>query len=169
MHTGPGFEALRRGRVSQPGARYLVTLTTAFRRSGISSAPVAAALRQEIDALHSDHSWQLHGAVIMPDHLHILVTLLERLTLGQAIGRLKARTRATLAAASLTWQGNYFDHRLRPEDELELVLRYMFLNPHRAQLLPVTERYRWFWLGAAERTWFHASPADELPAIVWLQ
>lgn len=165
MPTGPGFEALRRGRLSIPTARYFLTLGTDRRQTGLSSPRIAAALRSEIDALDADASWYLHGAVIMPDHLHFLATLGSRLTLGQAIGRLKAKTRALLATTKLRWQGNYFDHRLRPDDSIESVLRYMFLNPYRGQLLPPTERYPWFWLGAEESEWFHATPADQLPQI----
>lgn len=105
----------------------------------------------------------------MPDHIHLLVTLGSRLTLGQAIGRLKTKTRAALAEANLIWQGNYYEHHLRPDDLSEDVIRYIFLNPYRAKLLPINERYPWTWLGAEEQNWFMPMTDVERPFPEWLQ
>lgn len=104
----------------------------------------------------------------MPDHVHLLVTLGERLSLGQCVGRLKAKTRFLLSTASLRWQGNYFEHRLKADEPIETVLRYMFLNPYRANLLKLAEAYPWFWLGSAETEWFRPQTNHDRPFPEWL-
>ena len=105
----------------------------------------------------------------MPDHIHLLVTVGERLSLGQCVGRLKAKTRYLLSAASLRWQGNYFEHRLKADEPIETVLRYMFLNPYRANLLKLAEAYPWFWLGSAETEWFRPQTNNDRPFPEWLR
>lgn len=169
MSSGSGYEALRRGRSSEPESRYFLTLTTEGRKAGLTSAALAKAIKREIDALESDHAWHVHAAVIMPDHLHLLITLGGRLTLGQAIGRLKSKTRARLAEINLLWQGNYFDRHLRPDDLIEDVLRYVFLNPYRAKLLALNEHYEWTWLGTEEAVWFTSLTDDARPFPEWLR
>ena len=169
MDSGPGYEALRRGRFSQPASRYFLTLTTEERLPGLSTAAVATTIKHEISALEADHSWQVHAAVIMPDHLHLLITLGHRLTLGQAVGRLKAKTANLLARTGLRWQEIYYDHHLRPDDLPGDGVRYIFLNPYRAALLPTSERYNWTWLGTEEQQWFTPSADDGRPFPEWLQ
>lgn len=168
MNSGPGFEALRRGRVSSELSRYFLTLTTHQRRRGLNDIRPATCIREECESMEADETWTVLGAVIMPDHLHVLVAIGTRLTLGQTIGRLKSRTRAALDAVGLRWQANYFDHRLHPDDSIEEILRYLFLNPYRAELLTAHERYTWFWLGPDEKRWFQPTPSDELPQFAWM-
>lgn len=104
----------------------------------------------------------------MPDHVHLLFTLGETLPLGRAIAGLKSKTKAALDGTVLRWQGNYFEHRLRPDEPIETVLRYILLNPHRAGLVSNQTTYPWFWLGTEETTWFVPMLDDGKPFPEWL-
>ena len=104
----------------------------------------------------------------MPDHLHLLLTLHDRLPLGRAIARLKSKSKLSLIAAGLRWQGNYYEHRLREADSIESVLLYIFLNPYRAGLIASADTYPWFWMGLQERSWFKAKLDDGRPFPDWL-
>ena len=169
MNSRPGYGSLRAHRSSEPGARYFLTLTTHARATGLNSDSVAAELKRQITSLEADQSWIVHGAVIMPDHVHLLVSLGERLTLGQSIGRLKAKTTLALSRAGVRWQGNYFEHRLKTDDPAESVLHYIFLNPYRANLLKPSETYSWFWLGGTEAEWFRPQTNNDRPFPEWLR
>jgi len=79
MDSGSGYEALRHGRSSLPNSRYFLTLATQERKRGLNSHLPASAIKRETIAIESDDSWRVHAAVIMPDHLHLLVTLGSRL------------------------------------------------------------------------------------------
>jgi hypothetical protein len=118
----------------------------------------------EVDGVFLPRGW-----VIMPDHLHLFFALTERLSLGQIIGRLKAKTRSTLVGANLSWQGNYYEHRLRPNDAVEEVLRYLFLNPYRAGLVKPSEQYPHFWLSASDSEWFTPTLNNDRPFPEWLR
>lgn len=169
MKPPRGYESLRRYRVTIPDASYFLTLCTHDRAAGLNRPETAAAIKEQICALEGDAAFVLQAAVIMPDHLHLLGIVTGQLSVGQIVGRLKAKTRAGLLAAGLRWQGNFFEHRMRPEDPLEDVLRYLFLNPYRAHLLSPTETYPWFWLGPTEAAWFRPTLDDDRPFPEWLE
>ena len=80
-----GYEALRRHRWSQRGFSYFVTLCTDHRKVGLDSDNVASVIRNELEACTGDGYWRLRGAVIMPDHLHLLVELTGDLPLGRIL------------------------------------------------------------------------------------
>ncbi len=105
----------------------------------------------------------------MPDHLHLLVTLHDKLPLSRVIARFKSKSRLALSAAGLHWQGNYYEHRLRDGDAIETVLMYIFLNPYRAGLAAASETYPWFWMGDEEATWFKPQLDDGKPFAEWLR
>lgn len=169
MRPKEGDEILRRFRVSQPYTDYFRTLCTDDRRTGLTSPVVAPALRAEIEHIESDGYWTIRGAVIMPDHLHLLATLHDKLPLSRVIARFKSKSRPTLAAAGLKWQGNYYEHRLREAESIAGVLLYIFLNPYRAGLLPASNTYPWFWLGLREANWFNPRLDDGKPFADWLR
>ncbi|HUR58912.1 MAG TPA: hypothetical protein VM029_14460 [Opitutaceae bacterium] len=160
-----GYGALRRHRVSLPNARYFLTLCTRERKVGLTPDDLATDVNGEIVALERDGHWRLSCAVIMPDHIHVLARLTESTTLD----RIGARTREVLGATDIRWQGNFYEHRLRPDDPTEPVLRYLHLNPYRANLLAVHEHWRWFWLGEEERHWFEPMLDDGRPFPEWLR
>lgn len=105
----------------------------------------------------------------MPDHIHLLVTLVGQLPLGRVVARLKAKTKPALVRAHLRWQGNYYEHRLRDSDRIEEVVRYIFLNPYRAGLRTAEGTYPLFRLGLEEAGWFTPSLNEGRPFPEWLQ
>jgi REP element-mobilizing transposase RayT len=169
MKPERGDEVLRRFRISQPHTDYFLTFCTSDRQSGLTVPIAASALRAEIEQIESDGYWTIRGAVIMPDHLHLLATLHDKHRLSRVIARFKSKTRPTLAATGLRWQGNYYEHRLRETDGIEGVLLYIFLNPYRAGLLVATESYPCFWLGAMEAVWFKPQLDEGKPFADWLR
>jgi putative transposase len=170
MHTrGHGEGALRRHRVSLPEASYFVTLCTEHRKPSLTQPVIADAIRAELSAIEDDGHWKQRGGVLMPDHLHLFVCLSGQLPIARCVARLKAKTKQALQAAHLSWQGNFYEHRLRPNDSVEEVLRYLFLNPYRGIRVPAAETYPWFWLGADEAAWFLPGSDQGRPFPEWLQ
>jgi REP element-mobilizing transposase RayT len=117
--------------------------------------------------MEQDHRWQLMAATIMPDHLHILVRLTGNLPVSRCIARLKTRSQRC-SKGVLRWQANFYEHRMRPSDAVEDVVRYIFLNPHRAGI-QFPDRYPWFWLGSEESAWFQPTTDEGLPFPEWLR
>ena len=119
--------------------------------------------------MEAEACWTIRAAVVMPNHVHLLLKLRERLALGQAIARLKSKTKPVLGAHALNWQKCYYEHRLRDTDSIRAVVYYLYLNPYRAALAGDAEVYPWFWLGAAEADWFRPQLAKGCPCPEWLR
>lgn len=115
-----------------------------------------------------DGTWTLLCAVIMPDHLHLLVMLGERLSLGKAVQRLKAKTSVVLRAACLAWERGFFDRRIRPEDDRLTVFLYIYLNPYRAGLVAASDKWPRYHCREEEWKWFRELLHVDRPYPEWL-
>jgi len=139
MPPPPRFHGkdLRKGRVSRPGGIYLVTTVTHSRSRWFANFELATTCARELHAIaaggHADHlAW-----VIMPDHIHWLLSLRES-NLGRVLNRFKAcsarAVNARLDRTGPVWQRGYHDHGLRSEKDIRGTARYIIANPLRAGL-----------------------------------
>ncbi len=90
--------------------------------------------------------YQLHAFVVMPNHVHVLVT--PRLALCKLTKSLKGITaKRANARMSLTgspfWQEESYDHLVRNQREFEKIRCYIEENPVRAGLVGDASQYRW--------------------------
>jgi REP element-mobilizing transposase RayT len=90
--------------------------------------------------------YELHAWVIMPNHLHLLLT--PRVRLSKLLGSLKAVTgkRANLLlqrTGRAFWQDESYDHLVRSGDEFRRIERYIENNPVNAGLARSPEAYGW--------------------------
>ena len=151
MHTGrrtPGYQALRRSRLSLVGQVYLVTFTTLGRRVVFDEfARGCTACRALTDSRLWSRS-RLLAWVLMPDHWHGVVELGEGERLDAVVRRLKANAsravRREEASLDRVWADGFHDHAIRQEEELVDVARYVVLNPVRARIAASVWRYP-FW------------------------
>jgi REP element-mobilizing transposase RayT len=66
--------------------------------------------------------------VIMPDHMHLILTLNScKLRLGEIVRRFKAKTSRDTGIR--LWQPNYYEHVVRNETALMKIREYMMNNP----------------------------------------
>jgi REP-associated tyrosine transposase len=129
----PHAKNLRKGRYSSANQVYLITTVTQYREPIFNDFYAA---RTMVQLLMNE---QLLGRadtlafVIMPDHLHWLMTLSGQVGLSQVMQSLK-----TLSAKKIgqpVWQASFHDHALRREDDLPATARYIVANPLRAGLV----------------------------------
>jgi putative transposase len=64
--------------------------------------------------------------LLMPDHWHALLRFPLESKMAAVAGRWKAWQTRQL---DLTWQDNFFDHRIRNPHELQLKADYILQNP----------------------------------------
>jgi len=117
----------------------------------------------------TDGCWTLRCFTVMPDHVHLFFTLGERLTLSQAVARLKTKTHARVRLFGTDWQNNFYDHKIRPNDSMESITRYIYLNPYQAGLIPLIDIWPYFYCCEEDRKWFDRLTGDRLPFPGWLQ
>jgi len=134
----PHGSALRRGRFCETGRAYLVTSVVENRRPVFADWRIGRLLVAQLRAEHEAGRVQSLAWVVMPDHLHWLLTL-EEGTLGALMQRVKSRSAITVNAAlqcrDRFWQKGYHDHAARAEEDLHDMARYVVANPLRARLV----------------------------------
>jgi REP element-mobilizing transposase RayT len=91
------------------------------------------------------HRYQLHSFVVMPNHVHLLVTpgVVSAKWLGPLKGFTAYQANRILARTGAFWQEESYDHVVRSESGLERVRQYIENNPIKAGLVTKTEDYRW--------------------------
>ena len=139
MPQAPRSHALRFGRQSTPGQVYLITAATDGRDPVflqlLLARQLVLALRHEQEAQRA----QTLAFVVMPDHLHWLMSLGSISSLDQVVGGVKSVV--AHKAGRRIWQKGFHDHALRREEDLAKVAEYIILNPVRAGLVDRPEDY----------------------------
>jgi len=79
--------------------------------------------------------------LLMPDHLHALLIFPHEKPMHAIIASWKGYQAKRLG---ISWQNNFFDHRIRNRDELHKSEAYIRLNPVRRNLC--SEQNAWPWL-----------------------
>jgi REP element-mobilizing transposase RayT len=124
---------LRKGRVSELGRIYVLTVVTCQRKPVFADWRVG---RRVVEQLRSADDVALVNSlawVVMPDHLHWLVEL-RRGTLAELMCRIKSRSSRSIEQGRL-WQRGYYDRALRRNEDLKGAARYIVMNPIRAGLV----------------------------------
>jgi putative transposase len=96
----------------------------------------------------------LHGAVVMPDHVHLIFTPLydgdgfySIPEITQGIKSASAhKINRLLNRSGQVWQRESFDRVLRREESIHAKVEYMIQNPARAGLVRTATEYRWLWV-----------------------
>ena len=121
----------------QGSVRFFITINC--KQRGVNTLcrqPVAQALLDSVRQYEASGRWHLWLALLMPDHLHLIVSIRPDLGLRAVIGNWK-RYQAT--HLGIEWQANFFDHRLRDEDEFRDKALYIRENPVRKQWVARSE------------------------------
>jgi putative transposase len=125
-----------------------------------------ARLLQEIRAAALSASMRVHAYVLMPDHLHLVLTVDQAPALSaalQAVGRSYVRHLNRRHGRSGTlWEGRYRSTMLEPSAWVLPCLRYVEQNPVRAGLTATAESYPWsshrHWVGLSNESWLSQAP-----------
>jgi putative transposase len=89
--------------------------------------------------------FQLHEYVVMPNHIHLLLTVNEPKTLSRLVQLIKGGFSHSLRQNGIVfravWEQRYYDRRVRDENEFADVSRYIRQNPVRKRLVGRAEDY----------------------------
>jgi REP element-mobilizing transposase RayT len=151
---GRGYQALRRGRCSASGSEYFLTICTSARQRGLASHELYKSIFSQARQLETEQHWLFHTGVVMPDHVHLLVTLGRPGTLSQAVRLFKGRLTPSLRFHSLNWERGFFDHRLRSTESRAPVFAYIYFNPTRAALVAPGEAWPGYYCCPGDWEWF---------------
>ena len=115
--------------------------------------PRIARLAEETILLFDGQRYYLHAWVIMPNHIHVLITPQKNWRLSTIIQTWKSYTakqaNSILGRTGKFWQEEYFDRFIRDQRHFIAALRYIEANPVKAGLCRNKEE--WIFGSAARR------------------
>ena len=98
---------------------------------------IAPDLIETIKYRNAKGIWYVWLAVVMPDHVHVVVLFPEVAKRVQTVlSKWKEWTAKTL---KIDWQRDFFEHRLRKEESFREKADYILANPVRAGLVERVE------------------------------
>ncbi len=153
-------------RYQQTGQLHYITFTCYHRRPQLMSAAAKELFEQTLERVRRWYGFYVSGYVVMPEHVHLLVSEPERGKLSVALQMLKqivarkrsggptlrqnrAKGRATLTmretvrAPEPFWQVRYYDFNVYTEEKYWEKLRYMHRNAVRRGLVDKPEDWPW--------------------------
>jgi putative transposase len=123
---------------------YFISTQTAGRRSFFQVEKWANLMVDVLQHYDGD-KYTLHAYVVMPDHLHVLLTPIETLEKSAQLikGGFSFRVKRDLGWNGEVWQPGFSDHRIRSNEDWKHHLEYIRLNPVEERLLDDSELYPW--------------------------
>ena len=175
---------MRYRRLFQPGASYFFTLVTHERSPIFRDAAAVELYRRAVHKVQAARPFSLEAEVILPDHVHLLVTLPEedadfptrvrliKTAFTRSIHRHRQshddRSDSRIAKGEQgVWQRRYWEHMIRDERDFQAHLDYIHINLVKHGLVaaasdwPHSTFLAWVERGTYEPWW----GSDEMPPL----
>jgi len=125
------------------GADYFITICTQPRGANQLCFPgKARQIRESLDFRQNRGELWIHLLLLMPDHLHAIMSFSPHVGMQKTIPDWK---RYTHTHTGVNWQRDFFDHRLRQDESYIEKAIYIRMNPVRAGLVDVPEKWPYVW------------------------
>jgi putative transposase len=132
-----------------PNANYFITLCAEPRNQNhFCHSLVGTAVLDAIRFYHEKQTWFCHLAVLIPDHIHLMVCFPPDRILSKVIGLWR---RSLARKHAISWQRNFLEHRLRNEENFQQKADYILYNPVRAGLIKQPQDWPYTWLANTDR------------------
>ncbi len=125
---------------------YFITLCTNGKKSHFRDDCMAEMVVKEVAFRWERGEIKLFAYCIMPDHLHLLISLTEgyKRSLSDwvsAFKRYASRVAASQFKIKPLWQKNFYDHIVRKEESLISIAEYIINNPVRKGMVKEWKSY----------------------------
>jgi putative transposase len=119
---------------------FFVTTITYNRRRLFQVTRNADLLLETLQHYRSEGHYKLHAFVVMPDHIHLLLTPNEK-TISQVMNLIKGGFSRRMDSKLPVWQRGFADHLVLSAEAFETRRSYIHQNPVRAHLTTAPELY----------------------------
>jgi len=124
---------------------YFITANSWAGRSIFQSKRSASLLIETLLDYHAKRKYELHEFVVMPDHIHLLLTPSPDLALERVMQFIKGgyshRAGQQLGPSLGIWARGYVDHRIRDGRDYDTHREYIHQNPVRRGLVSLPEQF----------------------------
>jgi len=132
-------------RYQQTGDVHFITFSCYRREPLLGSAQARDTFVFTLERVRLWYGFYVTGFVVMPEHVHLLLSEPERSNLAVALQMLKQIVSQKLKKCATTsfWQPRYYDFNVYSEEKLIEKLDYMHRNPVQRGLVTHPEDWRW--------------------------
>ncbi|HUK25380.1 MAG TPA: transposase [Terriglobales bacterium] len=138
---------MKPGRLISPPGTYFVTFSTWQRRRFFLVENYVRLFLQTVYRYRREGRYQLHAFVVMPEHVHLLLTPAHDVTLEHAIQLIKGGYSyafgAIIGRKREIWQRGFTDHRIRDKKDFLHHQKYIHRNPVERRLVTDPAEYRY--------------------------
>ena len=131
-------------RYQQARDLHFVTFSCYGRQPLLESERAKGIFEQALEQTRRQYGFWVTGYVIMPEHVHLLVSEPERATLARALQALKQSVaRRLIGDERHFWHARYYDFNVYTRAKRIEKLRYMHRNPVKRGLVKEPQDWRW--------------------------
>lgn len=131
-------------RYHHTGQSHFVTFCCYHRHSLFTSDANRRVFESALERVRRSFRLRVYGYVVMPEHIHLLVSEPERDTLADALKSLKQGVaRRLIGDADHFWQKRYYDFNVRNHAQFVEKLHYIHWNPVKKGLCERPEDWPW--------------------------
>ena len=119
-------------------SHYFITVNCRVRgKNHLANDVVGNAIIETVKHRNTQGVWYAHLAIVMPDHVHLVLSFpITEKKVQTIVSKWKEWTAKML---KVHWQRDFFEHRLRKEESFRQKVDYVLANPVRAGLVQRTE------------------------------
>jgi putative transposase len=129
-------------RYQDTGDLHFITFSCHDRRPYLSSPAVRDLFLQSLETMRGRYSFWVIGYVVMPEHVHLLLSEPALAPLNKAILAVKLSV-ARQRKERPFWTSRYYDFNVFTERKRVEKLRYMHRNPVVRRLVRLPEEWKW--------------------------
>ena len=131
-------------RFHESGQSHFVTFCCYHRRPSFTLSASKKTFELALERVRLDFDLCVYGCVVMPEHVHLLLSEPARQTLADVLKSLKQGVaRRLIGDAEHFWQKRYYDFNVRNESQFVEKLRYIHRNPVKRGLCERPEDWEW--------------------------
>ena len=133
---------------------YSITCCTLNRHHWFTTASVVDCVCTQLLQLANEKRFEVPAYCFMPDHVHLIATGISAdgdLREFMEAWKQKSGYAHRQSTRSRLWQGGFYDHVLREEEDRAAVIRYLLENPIRAGLVTALREYPYWGSGLCSR------------------
>jgi len=132
-------------RFQQAGDLHFITFSCYRRKVKLGTGARREVVERALEQARRQYGFFVTGYVVMPEHVHLLVSEPEQALLSRAIQSLKQAVARRLALRSSEpfWQARYYDFNVFTEQKRIEKLRYMHRNPVKRGLVQHPKDWVW--------------------------
>jgi|SRR5256886_5544415 len=131
-------------RFHQSGQSHFVTFCCYHRRRLLTTDESRRIFESALESVRRSFRLHVYGYVVMPEHVHLLLSEPPQDTLADALKSLKQGvSRRLIGDADYFWQKRYYDFNIRNYPQVVEKLRYIHRNPVKPGLCERPEDWEW--------------------------